>query len=154
LIPSRASFDDLNSPDPPGFFYEEGGGFSTSMSPPEFPPRIIPQQPQEQTDDFSFDHPFASQSTTESIPSYNTSTQTSTTSSRRSSMLDIEEESQRRASVSAIPIPTARPINRAMMGDDEEDEEGMGIVGLAADAISTAKDLVGVLWNAGWGGRR
>jgi hypothetical protein len=36
----------------------------------------------------------------------------------------------------------------------EEDDEGIGIVGLAADAISTAKDIVGVLWNAGWGGRR
>ena len=63
---------------------------------------------------------------------------------------------QKRASVSAIPIPTGRSMSPrdhgGMMG--EEDDEGIGIVGLAADAISTAKDLVGVLWNAGWGVRR
>jgi hypothetical protein len=46
------------------------------------------------------------------------------------------------------------PRDHGSLMGEEEDEEGMGIVGLAADAISTAKDLVGVLWNAGWGGRR
>jgi hypothetical protein len=152
--PSRGSQEDLNTLDHPGFYYEEGGGFSTSMSPPQFPPRAIPIHHHEEIDDFSFDHPFAPQSISENIPSLNTSTQTSTTSSRRSSILDFEEESQRRASVAAIPIPTTRTMNRSLMGEDEEDEEAMGIVGLAADAISTAKDLVGVLWNAGWGGRR
>jgi hypothetical protein len=39
-----------------------------------------------------------------------------------------------------------------MMG--EEDDKGIEIVGFAPDAISIAKDLVGVVWNAGWGGRR
>jgi hypothetical protein len=164
--PSRASQDDLNLPEPAGFYYEEGGGFSISASPPEFPPRPthFPLD-QENMDEFSFDHPFASQSHSEHMPFSNTSSApTSATSSGRSSSLDLEEDSTRRASVSAIPIPsTTRHINirghsnigngNTMLGD-EEDEEGMGIVGLAADAISTAKDLVGVLWNAGWGGRR
>ncbi len=66
------------------------------------------------------------------------------------------EDIQRRASVSAIPISTTRSIN---IGDHSgmpggEEDEGMGIVGLAANAISTAKDLVGILWNVGWGGRQ
>jgi hypothetical protein len=37
-----------------------------------------------------------------------------------------------------------------MMGKEEdydEDEKGFGILGLAADAISVAKDLLGALWN-------
>jgi hypothetical protein len=137
-----------------GFFYEEGGGFSSSASPPEFPPNTIYSPDEDQIDDFSFDHPFTSQSQiSETVPS---SGYTSTTSSRRSSDFDLEEESQKRSSVSAIPIPSG---NRTMIRDHggmmgEEDDEGIGIVGLAADAISTAKDLVGVLWNAGWGGRR
>lgn len=128
-----------------GFYYEEGGGFSSSASPPEFPPRF-----EDPIDDFSFDHPFTSSASSEnSIPS-------NTTSSTSSSDINLDEENQRRASVAAIPIPTARSISsrnhRGMAGED--DDEGIGIVGLAADAISTAKDLVGVLWNAGWGGRR
>ena len=134
--------------EPSGFYYAEGGGFSSSASPPEFPPRFN----DDPIDDFSFDHPFESQSTSDNIPS-NT---TSATSSRRSSDFNLEEESTKRASVSAIPIPIARSMSPrdhgGMMG--EEDDEGIGIVGLAADAISTAKDLVGVLWNAGWGARR
>ena len=151
----RGSHDDLSES---GFYYDEGGAFSSSASPPEFPPPVQTQFhiDQDSIDDFSFDHPFASQSLAENIPS-NT---TSTTSSHRSSDVDSEDdEPQRRASVAAIPIPTtnsARVITRdrgGMMGE-EEDDEGIGIVGLAADAISTAKDLVGVLWNAGWGGRR
>ena len=154
-LSKRGSHDDLAES---GFYYDEGGAFSSSASPPEFPPPQQTQFPidQDPIDDFSFDHHFASQSLAENIPS-NT---TSTTSSRRSSDFDLEEESPpRRASVAAIPIPSAnstRAIARdrgAMMGE-EDDEEGIGIVGLAADAISTAKDLVGVLWNAGWGGRR
>jgi len=149
------SHDDLTES---GFYYDEGGAFSSSASPPEFPPPAQTQFPidQDPIDDFSFDHPFASQSLAENIPS-NT---TSTTSSRRSSDLDLEQmPSQRRASVAAIPIPStnstrAIPRDRGGMMGEEDDEEGLGIVGLAADAISTAKDLVGVLWNAGWGGRR
>jgi hypothetical protein len=79
-------------------------------------------------------------------------------SSRRSSSIDLEAEFQRRASVAAIPIPVSVSASRrlrdgGLMGE-EEDEEGAGIVGLAADALSTAKGLVGVLWNAGWGIRR
>ena len=157
--PSRASQDDLNLPEPAGFYYEEGGGFSTSASPPDFPPPPSTPFPldQEILDDFSFDHPFASQSHSENIPFSNASSaHTSATSSRRSSSFDLEEDSTRRASVSAIPIPSAQR-NMNIRGPNNilgEDEEGMGIVGLAADAISTAKDLVGVLWNAGWGGRR
>ena len=128
----------------PGFYYEEGRAFSSSASPPEFPPRFD----EEIIDDFSFDHPFDSQSTSEIT--------TSTSSPRQSNDCDLEEQTQIRSSVSAIPIPAARAMtlrdHGGMMG--EEDDEGIGIVGFAADAISTAKDLVGVLWNAGWGGRR
>lgn len=150
-LPIRSSKDDLQ--DHAGFYYEEGGGFSSTASPPEFPPRPhYPLDDKDPMDDFSFDHPFASQSLGENMPSNNTST----TSSRRPSDLDLED-SQRLAHVSTIPISaSSRCISRdsvGLMGEDEEDE-GMGIVGLAADAISTAKDLVGVLWNAGWGGRR
>jgi hypothetical protein len=154
---SRQSKDDSAIIESSGFYYDEGGAFSSSASPPNFPPTHYSPDG-EIADDFSFDHPFASQSISENI-SNNSSAHTSTASSRRSSNLsfDLEEESQRRASVAAIPIPTAhRAMNTrdhgGLMG--EEDEEGMGFVGLAADAISTAKDLVGVLWNAGWGGRR
>jgi hypothetical protein len=157
--PSRQSHDDSAIVEPSGFYYDEGGAFSSSASPPDFPPHHYSAADDENADDFSFDHPFASQSISENI-SNNSSAHTSTASSRRSSNLsfDLEEQSQRRASVAAIPIPTAhRAMNTRghgnLMGEDE-DEEGMGIVGLAADAISTAKDLVGVLWNAGWGGRR
>ena len=46
--------------EPLGFYYEEGGGFSSSASPPEFPPRFD----EDPIDDFSFDHPFASHSRT------------------------------------------------------------------------------------------
>ena len=160
--PSRAStavsHDDSTIPDPPGFFYEEGGGFSSSASPPEFPPHdyILDKEAEEETlDDFSFDHPFAAQSHAENISSNPSSAPTSTSSSRRSSTLDLEEESQRRSSVAAIPIPSSnrtREHSASILGED--DDEGIGIVGLAADAISTAKDIVGVLWNAGWGSRR
>jgi hypothetical protein len=149
-VRSLGSRDDLNESS--GFFYEEGGGFSSSASPPEFPPRPFDYEQEEPIDDFSFDHPFTNSEN--GIPS-NT---TSTTSSRRSSDFGLEEESQGRASVSAIPIPTATralcPKDHGGMMGEEEDDEGIGIVGLAADAISTAKDLVGVLWNAGWGVRR
>lgn len=137
--PPHVVFNVSQDPEPSGFHYAEGGGFSSSASPPEFPPRF-----ENPIDDVSLDHPFAS--TSETIPS-------NTTSSWQSSDLNLEEESQRRASVSAIPIPTARSRDHGRMMS-EEDDEGIGIVGLAADAISTAKDLVGVLWNAGWGGRR
>jgi hypothetical protein len=157
--PSRQSHDDSAIVEPSGFYYDEGGAFSSSASPPDFPPHHYCTADDENPDDFSFDHPFASQSISENI-SNNSSAHTSTASSRRSSNLsfDLEEQSQRRASVAAIPIPTAhRAMNTrghvGLMGE-EEDEEGMGFVSLAADAISTAKDLVGVLWNAGWGGRR
>jgi hypothetical protein len=130
-----------------GFYYEEGGGFSSLASRPEFPPRID----EDPIDDFSFDHPLASQSTLDNIPSNSTST----TSSRRSSDFNLEEESTRRTSVSAIPMPTGRCMSPrdhgGMMG--EEDDEGVGIVGLTADAISTAKYLVAILWNAGWSSR-
>jgi len=157
--PSRQSHDDSAIVEPSGFYYDEGGAFSSSASPPDFPPHPSSAQVDENADDFSFDRPFASQSISENI-SNNSSAHTSTASSRRSSNLsfDLEEESQRRASVAAIPIPTAHramnPRDHGSLMGEEEDEEGMGIVGLAADAISTAKDLVGVLWNAGWGGRR
>ena len=156
--PGRQPIDDSAIIEPSGFYYDEGGAFSSSASPPDFPPTHYPPD-EEIADDFSFDHPFASQSISENI-SNNSSAHTSTASSRRSSnfSFDLEEESQRRASVAAIPIPTAhRAMNTRGHGGfmgEEEDEEGMGFVGLAADAISTAKDLVGVLWNAGWGGRR
>ena len=155
-LSKRGSHDDLTES---GFHYDEGGAFSSSASPPQFPPSSQTQFPidQDPIDDFSFDHPFASQSFAENIPSNNTST----TSSRRSSDFDLEDDppqSQRRPSVPAIPIPTnstrAIPRDRGGMMGEDDDDEGIGIVGLAADAISTAKDLVGVLWNAGWGGRR
>jgi len=147
--PPRVAFTPSREPpEVSGFYYEEGGGFSSSESPPEFPPRF-----EDPTDDLSFDHSFGSSASTENIPS-NT---TSSTSSRRSSDFSLEEESQYRGSVSAIPIPTARsmsPRDHGGMMGEEDDDEGIGIVGLAADAISTAKDFVGVIWNAGWGGRR
>jgi hypothetical protein len=129
-----------------GFYYEEGGGFSSSVSPPEFPPRID----EDPIDDFSFDHPFVSQSTLDNIPSNSALT----TSLWRLGDFNLEEESTKRASVSAIPIPTGRSMSPRDHGEmmGEKDDEGFGIVGLAADAISTAKDLVGVLWNAGWKG--
>jgi len=157
-IPFAHSHDDINLHESPAFYYEEGTGFSSSASPPEFPPHnyLLDEGVQGETiDDFSFDHPFAS-SHSENIPSNASSAQASTNSSRRSSTVDSEEGSERRSSVAAIPIPSANrtrdPSSSGMLGD--EDDEGMGIVGLAADAISTAKDLVGVLWNAGWGNRR
>lgn len=132
-----------------GFYFDEGGGFSSSASPPEFPPHHCTFDQEDTMDDLLFDQPMS-----ENIAS---SSSSSTTSSRSSSDFNLDEESQRRSSVSAIPIPTARSMSTrdhvGMMGE-EMDEEGMGIVGLAADAISTAKDLVGVLWNAGWGSRR
>ena len=161
---SNSQEDLSQAANPAGFYYDEGAGFSASASPPEFPltppPTSTPVFGQQKMvideddpmDDFSFDHPFASQSINETV----LSNQSSGNSSRRSSEIDLETESARRASVGAIPIPTNRAIARdrgGLMGEDE-DEEGIGIVGLAADAISTAKDLVGVLWNAGWGTRR
>jgi hypothetical protein len=149
--------EDPLQPTASGFYYEEGGGFSSSASPPEFPPQQAPYDlDDEMIDDFSFDHPFSSQLHTHERlpPSVATS---STVSSCHSSEAGSEEESTRRPSVAAIPIPSRREsalgVGGGMMGEDE-DEEGMGIVGLAADALSTAKDFVGVLWNAGWGGRR
>jgi hypothetical protein len=142
--------------DTPGFYYEEGQGFSSSTSPPDFPPQnfLLDKDTEENMDDFSFDHPFTPQSHSETIPSTTSSAHTSSTSSRRSSTIDVEEDSQRRASVSAIPIPSSNRTREHRSILTDEDDEGIGIVGLAADAISTAKDLVGVLWNAGWGSRR
>jgi hypothetical protein len=128
-----------------GFYYEEGGGFSSTSSPPEFPPRFN----EDPIEEFHFE-------TVESTSDNIASNTTSTSSSPQSSDFDLEEESAKRASVSAIPIPIVRSASQRDRGGimGEEDDEGTGIVGLAADAISTAKDLVGVLWNAGWGARR
>jgi hypothetical protein len=138
------------------FYFEEGNSFNPSASPPvDLHTAAVAEDP---LDDLAFDEHFEShvlQDTT-------TSNTASTASSRRSSssIMDsnLEEESQRRASVAAIPIPNARGIHprdrEGLMGEEDDDDERFGIVGLAADAISTAKDLVGVLWNAGWGGAR
>jgi hypothetical protein len=155
--------DDFGLPEGPGFYYEEGGGFSSSTSPPDFPrlygkPHVY--LPETAVDDLEGeDNVFTFESlVTDPATSESRSDPSSMSSSRRSSSIDLEAEFQRRASVAAIPIPVSVSASRrlrdgGLMGE-EEDEEGAGIVGLAADALSTAKGLVGVLWNAGWGIRR
>ena len=134
------------------FYYDEGSGFNASGSPPvkltshglDVDAIDLP------LDDFELDSQLMHTS-----PPTNVS---STASSRMSNHKSIfEEDSQRPESVATIPVPYNRSISsrdRQRMMGEEEDDERLGIVGLAADAISTAKDLVGVLWNAGWGGRR
>lgn len=135
---SSGSDDDLAE-----FYYAEWGGFS-SASPPEFPsPSQLPVD-EDPIDNFSSDDDFASQPIAETIPG-NT---TSSLSSRRPSDLELEEESPARASL-PIAIPSSHstrqsvPPNRRGIMDEEYD-----------DWIRTVKDLVGVLWNAGWDGRR
>ena len=145
----RASQEDLSETG--GFYYEEGGAFSSSASPPEFPHNFAFDQ-DDQNDMFSFEHSFDSHSNIDNnIPS-NTA---STASSRQSSDFGSDEEVQK-TPVSGMPIRNSQSVafrdHEGMMG--EEEDEGIGIVGLAADAISTAKDIVGVLWNASWGGNR
>jgi hypothetical protein len=139
-------------PEPSSTFYlDEETAIHSSSTP--LMDLAIPEVDEDAIDDFPFENAFESQVARDTTAS-NTAT---TTSSRRSSSSNLEEESQRRASVSAIPIPYARDItarnHEGLMGE-EDDDERFGIVGLAADAISTAKDLVGVLWNKGWGARR
>jgi hypothetical protein len=148
LGPRRRSHTKLS-----GFYYEEGGGFSSSVSPPESPthPHSLDQ---DTLDDFSFDDVFALQSFSDNIHSDNSPSSTPNTLSTQSNDLGLEE-SQMGASVLTIPIPAAKvSLSQDCIGMMvEDDDEGVGIIGLASEAISTMKDLVGILWNAGWGGR-
>ena len=134
------------------FYYAEGSSLKPSGSPPR-------QLSCGELDDYAIDLPFDDVELDlqpgQATPPANISSVTASRRSSRSS--NLEEDGQRRESVGAIPIPYNRVIgssDREEMMGDEEDNERLGIVGLAADAISTAKDLVGVLWHAGWGGRR
>jgi len=123
---------------PSGFYYQEGGGFSSTGSPPEFPTSLRPSD----LDDLSFDDAFDND---------NLSAHSSTASPRQSSDFELEEETEIiRASVEArsIPAPTfylGPRHSRTIM--DEGDEHGLGIFGLASEAISKIKDLVGILWK-------
>jgi len=134
------------------FYYDEGSGPDASGTTPV---QLISHGLDDDAIDLPF-HDFELDSQlVHTTPPANIS---STTSSRMSNHKSIfEEDSQRPESVATISIPYNRGISsrdrKHMMGEEEGDER-FGIVGLAADAISTAKDLVGVLWNVGWGGRR
>jgi hypothetical protein len=138
----------------PSRFYDEGES-ATSASTPHFPTYKHSLDDEEDFLELQFDDLFAPQFP-ENEDSGNSSTHSSTTTSpRQSSDIDLEE-SEIRASKFAIPIPAAKAsLSPDRMGSaGEEDDDVIGIIELAFDAISTAKDLAGILWNAGWSGRR
>jgi hypothetical protein len=107
-----------------------------------------PESPTPQ--DFSFDDAFDSESFPDNSPVH------CSTTSPLSSDLGLKES--KRASVLAIPIPAAKvslsPEDCIGMDYKDYDEE-LDIAGLSPDAISTAKELLHLLWNVGgWGGRQ
>ena len=141
--------------DPKGFyddltedsgFYDEKGGFCSSAT-PEFPsPHSLDQE--NPLEEFLFDHVFPSQCFSENVH-----IDSPPQSPQQSRDFGSMEERQIRVSVLALPIPAAKSSSspKDCIKDEEDDDyEVLGVIGLAADAIATAKDLVGVLWNAGW----
>jgi len=148
------SYNDFKEP---SRFYDEEGGFATSASTPHSP---IYEHSLEEEDilELRFDDFFAPQFLENEDSDISSGHSSTTTSPRQSSDIDSEEESEIRASTLAIPIPAAKaslsPERMGSAGAGEEDDDVIGIIGLAFDAISTAKDLAGILWNAGWSGRR